>query len=77
MLNSTFVEVIKPISENIPSNIKWAVDGSISLAIHGIDVTPHDIDILTDREGAIWIQDSLNKYNVGLSGDGRLNSGKL
>ncbi len=64
MLNSTFVEVIKLISENIPSNIKWAVDGSTSLALQGIDVTPHDIDILTDREGAIRIQESLKNYNV-------------
>ncbi len=64
MLNSTFVEVIKLISENIPSNIKWAVDGSTSLALQGIDVTPHDIDILTDREGTIRIQESLKNYNV-------------
>ena len=65
MLNPTFVEVIKLISENIPSNIKWAIDGSTSLALQGIDVTPHDIDILTDHEGAIRIQESLKKYNVG------------
>jgi hypothetical protein len=64
MLNSTFVEVIKLISENIPSNIKWAIDGSASLALQGIDVTPHDIDILTDHEGAIRIQESLKRYNV-------------
>ena len=64
MLNPTFVEVIKIVSENIPSNIKWAIDGSTSLALQGIDVTPHDIDILTDHEGAIRIQESLKKYNV-------------
>ncbi len=64
MLNPTFVEVLKLISENIPSNIKWAVDGSTSLALQGIDVTPRDIDILTDHEGAIGIQESLKKYNV-------------
>ena len=64
MLNPTFVEVIKLVSENIPSNIKWAIDGSTSLALQGIDVTPHDIDILTDHEGAIRIQESLKKYNV-------------
>ena len=64
MLNPTFVEVIKIVSENIPSNIKWAIDGSTSLALQGIDVTPHDIDILTDHEGTIRIQESLKKYNV-------------
>ena len=64
MLNPAFVEVIKIISKNIPSSIRWAIDGSTSLALHGIDVTPHDIDILTDHEGAIRIQESLKKYNV-------------
>jgi hypothetical protein len=34
------------------------------LALQGIDVTPHDIDIITDREGAIRIQESLKEYNV-------------
>jgi hypothetical protein len=64
MLNLTFVEVIKIISKNIPSNVRWAIDGSASLALQGIDVTPHDIDILTNREGTIRIQESLKKYNV-------------
>ena len=34
------------------------------MALQGIDVTPHDIDILTDHEGTIRIQESLKKYNV-------------
>ncbi len=64
MLNPAFVEAIRIISKKIPSNVRWAIDGSTSLALQGIDVTPHDIDIITDREGAIRIQESLKEYNV-------------
>ncbi len=33
------------------SDIVWVVTGSLGLAIKGIPLTPHDIDIQTDREG--------------------------
>ncbi len=33
------------------TDIAWVVTGSLGLAIKGIPVTPHDIDIQTDRAG--------------------------
>lgn len=30
----------------------WAVTGSVGLALQGMPVTPHDIDLVTTREGA-------------------------
>lgn len=63
MLDPAFIKVIRLISKNIPYDVKWALDGSTSLALQGIDVKPHDIDILTDRDGAIKIQDGLKEYN--------------
>jgi SAM-dependent methyltransferase len=30
----------------------WALSGSCCLALHGVLLTPHDIDIITDQEGA-------------------------
>ncbi|MGP6207713.1 nucleotidyltransferase domain-containing protein [Cuniculiplasma sp. SKW3] len=63
MLDSTFIEVIRLISKSIPYDVKWALDGSTSLALQGIDVKPHDIDILTDSEGAVKIQEVLKEYN--------------
>ncbi|MHB1493384.1 MAG: nucleotidyltransferase domain-containing protein [Thermoplasmataceae archaeon] len=57
MIPDKFRETILIISEKIPSNVKWAVDGSTSLALQGMDIVPHDIDILTDHNGAYRIQD--------------------
>jgi hypothetical protein len=36
--------------------------GSLSLALQGINVEPHDIDVLTDRQGAFRINAMLKKY---------------
>lgn len=36
--------------------------GSLSLALQGVDVEPHDIDLLTDRQGAFRINAILKKY---------------
>jgi hypothetical protein len=30
----------------------WALSGSCCLALHGVPLTPHDIDIITDQDGA-------------------------
>ncbi len=57
MIPDRFRETVLMISEKIPSNVKWAVDGSTSLALQGMDIVPHDIDILTDHNGAYRIQD--------------------
>ena len=43
---------------------KWALIGSTSLAIQGVKVSPNDIDVLTDREGAFKIAKLLEKYQV-------------
>jgi D-hexose-6-phosphate mutarotase len=55
--------------------LKWA--GSLSLALQGIDVEPHDIDLLTDRQGAYRINAMLKKYEkkrVGYSETEKLSS---
>ncbi|MFX1282561.1 MAG: nucleotidyltransferase domain-containing protein [Promethearchaeota archaeon] len=44
------------------SNITWAVTGSLSMALQGIPVVPHDIDIQTDEKGAYSIQKLFKKY---------------
>ena len=37
----------------------WALGGSCNLALHGVRLTPHDIDIITDQAGAHRIGDAL------------------
>ena len=44
------------------SDVRWVLAGSLSLALQGISVEPHDIDLLTDRQGAFRINAMLKKY---------------
>ena len=39
----------------------WVLGGSCSLALHGVPVEPHDLDIATDREGAYRIGEALRE----------------
>ena len=64
MIPEQFRKTTLFLKERIPSSVRWAIDGSTSLAIHGVDIIPHDIDILTDREGAYRIQDALKDCSV-------------
>jgi hypothetical protein len=43
-------------------DVRWVLAGSLSLALQGVDVEPHDIDLLTDRQGAFRINAILKKY---------------
>jgi len=42
--------------------INWFLGGSTSLALQSVDVIPHDIDILTDKKGALAIQKELTEF---------------
>lgn len=45
------------LSSKIHKGVKWAIDGSMSLALQGItDLKPGDIYILTDETGAYTIE---------------------
>ncbi len=43
--------------------IRWALVGSSGLALRGVDVEPHDIDILTDEGGAYGIDRLLSEFS--------------
>lgn len=45
-------------------SIDWVLVGSTNLALQGVDVTPHDIDILTDEKGAFSISELLGDHEV-------------
>ena len=42
--------------------IRWAVMGSLSHALQGLQIQPNDIDISTDRQGAHTIQQLLEPH---------------
>jgi SAM-dependent methyltransferase len=51
-LRSALMRLI-PILE--ATGASWAVGGSCGLALHGVRVEPHDIDLITDQDGAYRI----------------------
>ena len=57
MIEARIARVLKTLQEKIPAGIKWAVCGSCNLALRGLDVNVHDIDLATDKEGAYAIVD--------------------
>lgn len=44
--------------------VSWALTGSTSFALQGVDVTAHDIDIMTDERGAYALERRLLRYSV-------------
>lgn len=46
------------------TDIRWVLAGSLSLALQGVKITPGDIDILTNRDGAYGIADLLKKHQT-------------
>ena len=50
------------LASRIPESVNWAVAGSSTIALQGVDVTPHDMDILTDSDGTYKIADALKGY---------------
>lgn len=58
MLSPAFVSALRVMSDRLAgTSIDWAVGASCSLALHGIDIEPHDIDIDTSAAGAYLIQE--------------------
>ena len=45
-----------------PLPVRWLIAGSCGLALQGVEVTPHDIDVLTDDAGARTIHAALSEF---------------
>jgi hypothetical protein len=57
--------------------VRWAVMGSVSHALQGLDIRPRDIDVFTDEEGAYEIERLMGEYvsrRVSFSREGRIRS---
>ncbi len=65
MLPEKNYRALKTIIERVKDHkINWAVVGSTNLCIQGVNVTPNDIDILTDKEGALLLNELLEDFAV-------------
>ena len=57
MLPPAFVFALQVLSDRLAGTaIDWAIGASCSLALHGIDVDPHDVDLDTTAAGAYLIE---------------------
>ncbi len=58
MIPDEHLNALRKLYEEIHGrDINWVVTGSLSFCIQGVPVTPNDIDIQTDEEGAYKIAD--------------------
>ena len=65
MTTSQYLEVLQKILTKIKdSPINWAVTGSLGMALQGVPVEVHDIDIQTDEDGAYEIERCLAEFVV-------------
>ncbi len=65
MIARNIVESLRVLCRSLgDQDIRWALVGSTSLALQGVDVTPEDIDILTDEPGAYRIDKLLDDCRV-------------
>jgi len=46
----------------INSDVNWAITGSFSLFLRGIQIVPNDIDIITDKNGAYKIEKQFQNF---------------
>lgn len=57
MIDGRYFDVLHSISERLnDSGVNWVVTASLSLALQGVPVEVHDIDIKTDQAGAYEIE---------------------
>jgi len=64
MISEEIKEALKTICKKLNKGIDWVLVGSANLALQGVDVIAHDIDILTDKKGAFSIGELLRDYEV-------------
>lgn len=63
MVNEKLMHALTLVCKSLEdSGVRWVLAGSLSLALQGIEVEPEDIDLLTDRQGALKVNAILKKY---------------
>ncbi len=64
-LPAGFIEALRVIQQRLDANnVRWILVGSFCLALQGVAVEPHDIDILTTAEDAYKCQELLKDYLI-------------
>jgi hypothetical protein len=62
---TAFLDVLRIIHRDLEgSSARWALTGSLGMALQGMPIEPHDIDMQTDPEGAYEIERRLARWMV-------------
>ncbi len=65
MIHEQYLAVLRKIHERLKySNIEWVITGSLGMALQGMDLEVHDIDIQTDEAGAYEIENKFPEYVI-------------
>ena len=65
MTRTQHLSVLRKICAHLEdSGINWVVTGSLGMALQGVLVQVHDIDIQTDKDGAYEIERRFPKYMI-------------
>lgn len=63
MISQNFLKVFRKINKRFQKHkIRWILVGSLSLALRDVKIKPKDIDILTDKEGALKCNEIFEKH---------------
>ncbi|MGC8788215.1 MAG: nucleotidyltransferase domain-containing protein [Anaerolineae bacterium] len=65
MIEARYFDVLRQIHARLKdSPIPWVITGSLGMALQGVDVAVHDIDLQTNAEGAYAIERCFPEYVV-------------
>ena len=65
LISQIHLKVLCKLYEKLKSSdVNWVITGSLGLALQGVPVEPHDIDIQTDKEGAYEIERIFSEFVV-------------
>ena len=65
MLPNQYLQVLKKIALCLKeSSVNWAITGSVGMALQGMPLEVHDIDIQTNKDGAYYIECFFAEYMI-------------
>ena len=57
MIEPSYLNVLRKIQARLKEcQVPWVITGSLGMALQGMDIPVHDIDLQTDRSGAYEIE---------------------
>lgn len=65
MITNHYLNALRKITTRLKdTGVNWVITGSLGMALQGMDIEVHDIDIQTDRRGAYEIEGEFTEYVI-------------